>query len=283
MIYQWLVIFSNISGITFVKVPKIIEWKESNFLKAVFLVKLFCMSLFFFALWLSTNFEKYVFDFDVIDGYSGFSIEILEISFKCYHIGGLVLLTSQYRCRKQVRKFLASFEGYELKESSKVQFKKRIVCMIIVKLIFLVVNGVLLYWIILRRDDLFHIVSFYIIMQTHFTYYGLVMLFLYVQSFIVVALKEVKENINYLWRRAGHVKSVLNQEKIEILLEVFIHTFGYQLTLITTINLLLLVTLVSCRLLVYNFCEINFFNSRLLTLSNLYDHHLKTLRHLQIF
>lgn len=254
MIYPWLVVFFNFSGISFVEIPKIASWKESNLLKVFFFVKLIVLTVFFLNLWWISRFEKYVFDSKVVDGYSGFSIEILELSFKCFHFCGLVLLVIQYRCRRKMLKFLKSFKNYKLKESSKIQLKKRIAYAALVNLVFLVVNGSLLSCIVLRNNFLIIILSFYIVMQTHFNYCALVLLFVYSQSFVVVALKEVKVDIkhhsrynnnNHSRRENGLENFLLNLEKIENVLEAFYKTFGPQLTIVTTTYTFLVVTIVS--------------------------------------
>lgn len=245
MICPWLVVFFNFSGITFVEIPRITSWKESKILKRFFFVKLPCVILFFLAIWLNTNFKKYIFNYDLIDGYSGFTVEVMELSDRFFHVGGFIMLVIQYRRRRKVIKFLAAFKSYKLKESSKSQFKKRFVALTFVNLIFLVVQGVLIHWVVVKRNFLFESFSTFIVTQTNVIYYAFIMLFLYIQSFIVIALKEVREDVNYSWSRTSLENSFLKLEKIENMLDALMEIFGHQLTIVTTIYLLLVVVLVS--------------------------------------
>lgn len=112
--------------------------------------------------------------------------------------------------------------------------------------------GVILGTVLIRDIILFNTsklltyLIYYETLQAHLAVLAIINLFCNFQQFIVIALKELKSELENSFLSEKLLKNILeNLLRIENFIEAFEKTFGFQMTLVTINGIFLLVTFVS--------------------------------------
>jgi len=236
MNYHWLIILNNIAGVTYIKFPNKNQWKESKFLKFYAIIKIISLILIFPVLAFSQYLRKIILKPDVFElkFFSSLTKKVLFLSVHYFNICGLVILIIHYRHRKQITNFFKIIDEFELKVESRSKLQKIQILNTVFNFgLFLTVNLLRLFR-LMKSDQLVSYLIWLILFQPHLTILSVLSFFPNFQQFIIIALKEVNENVEkFVMKKNILEKSLTKLGKIENFLEAFEKLFGLQLTLIT--------------------------------------------------
>jgi len=248
MNYRWLLILNNLSGISYVQIFSRNKWKESVFLRIYAFVKLLIIILCRMLILVDGEKIKKFLRTEKrgLKSYSSFSRNILLLSFNFFRICGCIIIIIQYIRRWKVLRFLKAIESFKLSEESRTKLRNKCIVNTLFNVGVFLVGVLIRNFVLFDTKYLFSYVIYYEILQGHLVILTIINLFCNFQQFIVIALKEVINDIqNNFFSEKRLEKSLESLMKIEHFLQAFEKTFGTQLTLVTVNCVFLFVTFVS--------------------------------------
>lgn len=240
MIDNWLLAFNNIIGICYIKVSKNGKLKESKFYKKLGIFKIIVILGFMMMFNIYRDSRKQFLKKETIllTKYSEFSKIILGVAVGSFYIGGLILIFAQLFRRNRTLKLLQEVKDFKLNEETKLEFQKACSSRTIFNVLILSISTLIRNLKMLKNDYLPTYAMWMFSAQLFFITTFVLVFFWNFQQFILIALKEVKKNLQEsLWNKDKFDESLTNLIKIENLLEYFEHNFGFQLTLISVNNI----------------------------------------------
>lgn len=236
MNYHWLIILNNIAGITCIKFPNRNRWKESKFLKNYSLTKIIIIILILPIITFSTEVRKVILKPDVLNlkYFSPLTRIVLITSVQYFNVCGVIILIIHYARRKQVIKFIKIIDEFNLQDESRKKLQKLQILNTILSFGLFTLGNLLRLFRLMKSDQFISYLIWLILFQPHLAILSILSFFANFQQFIIIALKEVHENLEkFVINKKNLEKHLTNLIKIENFLANFEKIFGPQLTLIT--------------------------------------------------
>ena len=152
----------------------------------------------------------------------------------------------QFFKSKRTQKLLQNVKDYNLKEESRVKFQNACRLRTIFNICILTISTFIRNLKMLRNDYLPAYALWILSGQLFFITNFLLVFFWNFQQFILIALREVKDNLqDSVWNKDKVERCLTNLLKVEIFLEYFEQHFAFQLTLISSNYIFSNITFVS--------------------------------------
>ena len=248
MSYRKILAFNNFAGVCFIKITKNNEWKDSKIFRIYGFLKTFLVICGLSAFIFSKEFKAKMFNKEAVElnQYSKFSRIILQVAVQCFYLCGIVITFIQYFRRKQVMLFLKAITEFDLSKSSKIKLVKSCITSLIINIGITAITVLIRNLKILKNDYLPSYILWFLSTQLYLILTAIFAFFCNFQEFIIIALKEVEENIHDSFcDLKSFENSLINLIKIENFLEVFERNFAFQLTIVAVNYVFSIVTFVS--------------------------------------